>query len=323
MASACGTRFRSAACDAIRPRVAAACETRLLRSVSRAGARRRLAAVVTSAAAPQPPPPTNARAARQQLVRSLAQQAVKEAWGGWLGDLVLPLLTDDPGSAPPPRTVPPQQLADPDSKFVQVEGITLHYKEVWPSSSSSSNGSSGSSSGSAGGSTGGSPLAREQQASALPTVLLVHGLNGSTFNWRATMQPLADATGCRCGGQVEPVRATRPWHAACPTPQPARCPFWPTIGLLLWPCSGPGTSPCPGPQRRRVLAFDRPPYGLAERPLSWGAAGQALQFNPYTTEGSARLTLGAPSLTLAVGEAGSLRASMRGWFVLLVSKMAV
>lgn len=151
---------------------------------------------------------------------------------------MLPLLTDDPGSAPPPRTVPPQQLADPDSKFVQVEGITLHYKEAWPSSSSSSNGSSGSSSGSAGGSTGGSPLAREQQASALPTVLLVHGLNGSTFNWRATMQPLADATGCR------------------------------------------------------VLAFDRPPYGLAERPLSWGAAGQALQFNPYTTEGSARLTLG-------------------------------
>lgn len=41
-----------------------------------------------------------------------------------------------------------------------------------------------------------------------------------------------------------------------------------------------------------MLAFDRPPYGLAERPLSWGGPGQALQFNPYTTEGNARLTIG-------------------------------
>ncbi|KAL4447950.1 hypothetical protein ABPG75_005169 [Micractinium tetrahymenae] len=218
--------------------------------------RRRLAAVVEAAAAPQPPLPTTGRAARQQLVRSLAQQAVKEAWDGWLGDLVLPLLTDNPGTAaPPPRTVPPRQLADPDSRFVEVEGVTLHYKEAWPSSSSSgtngnsNNGSSDAGSGAAGSSATGSLTLIQQQArpaAARPTVLLVHGLNGSTFNWRATMQPLADATGCR------------------------------------------------------VLAFDRTPYGLAQRPLSWGGRGQALQFNPYTTEGSARLTEGLLD-ALAVG----------------------
>ncbi|KAL4425122.1 hypothetical protein ABPG77_008227 [Micractinium sp. CCAP 211/92] len=166
------------------------------------------------------------------------EQAAKEAWGGWLGDLVLPLLTDNPGSALPPQSVEPQQLADPDSRFVEVQGLTLHFKEAWPSSSSSHNGSSDSSGGSSRGAADGGFPAGEQQAAARPTVLLVHGLNGSTFNWRATMQPLADATGCR------------------------------------------------------VLAFDRPPYGLAERPLSWGGAGQALQFNPYTKDGSVRLTLG-------------------------------
>ncbi len=132
------------------------------------------------------------------------QQAAKEAWGGWLGDLVLPLLTDDPGSALPPQSVEPQQLADPDSRFVEVQGLTLHFKEAWPSSSSSHNGSSDSSGGSSRGAADGGFPAGEQQAAARPTVLLVHGLNGSTFNWRATMQPLADATGCRYGAWGRP-----------------------------------------------------------------------------------------------------------------------
>lgn len=44
---------------------------------------------------------------------------------------------------------------------------------------------------------------------------------------------------------------------------------------------------------RRVISFDRPPFGLAERPLSWGGPGQALSYNPYTLDGAARLTAGA------------------------------
>ena len=144
---------------------------------------------------------------QQQLLTALAEQAAREAWGGWLGDLVLPLVSAADGAkAPPPLAVPQRELADPDSVFVSVEGVELHYKEALPaqtgmaSSSSSSSGSSSSDGGNdapaaaaAGGcgGCGGGPSAQR------PTLLLVHGLNGSTFNWRHTLQPLADATGCR------------------------------------------------------------------------------------------------------------------------------
>lgn len=69
----------------------------------------------------------------------------------WFQGMVQPWLD----GVPPPLTdtVPPEQLADFDSKFVTVDGVRLHYKEA---------GSSG---------------------SGKPTVLLMHGLNGSTFSW--------------------------------------------------------------------------------------------------------------------------------------------
>lgn len=41
-----------------------------------------------------------------------------------------------------------------------------------------------------------------------------------------------------------------------------------------------------------MIAFDRPPFGLAQRPLEWGP-GQRLQYNPYALDGSARLAAGA------------------------------
>lgn len=111
---------------------------------------------------------------------------------------------------PPPLTdtVPPEQLADPDSKFVTVDGVRLHYKEA----------------GTAG--------------PGKPTVLLMHGLNGSTFSWRDVLQPLSEQ-----GGQ----------------------------------------------QGCRVIAFDRPPYGLSERPMSWP---QGPEGNPYTSEAGARYAEG-------------------------------
>lgn len=234
MALAFGTPLRAAACDA---RLPAACDTIALRSTSTARSRRRPAAVVASAGAPQappPPPPTpRPRGARRQLLRSLAQQTVEEAWGGWLGDLVLPLLTDDPGSSLPPRAVPPQQLADPDSSFVEVEGVALHYKAAHPCGSSSD-------------SAGGSALASGRQAApARPTVLLVHGLNGSTFNWRATMQPLADATGCRYGAWGWPRPFLRPAQCCLPRMLRPKPRALPAVKLAPWPVVTGLTCPTP------------------------------------------------------------------------------
>eukprot|EP00890_Picochlorum_soloecismus_P006556 jgi/Picsp_1/725/NSC_04214-R1_alpha beta hydrolase fold protein len=39
----------------------------------------------------------------------------------------------------------------------------------------------------------------------------------------------------------------------------------------------------------RVIAFDRPPFGLSGRPLEWGNPGNPLTFNPYEIEGSAKM----------------------------------
>ena len=39
---------------------------------------------------------------------------------------------------------------------------------------------------------------------------------------------------------------------------------------------------------RRVIAFDRPPFGLTERPLQWDSSA----WDPYTCEGGAQLAAG-------------------------------
>lgn len=70
-----------------------------------------------------------------------------------IGPLLIPLrpLTD---------TVSPEQLADPDSRFLEVEGVRLHYK---------------------------------QAGIGEPTIFLLHGFAASTFSWREVMAPLAEA----------------------------------------------------------------------------------------------------------------------------------
>lgn len=61
---------------------------------------------------------------------------------------------------PPLRgTVPPEQLADPDSRFAVVGGVRIHYK-----------------------------LAGNDE----PTMILLHGFAASTFSWREVMAPLAE-----------------------------------------------------------------------------------------------------------------------------------
>ncbi len=118
-----------------------------------------------------------------------------------LGILLLLLLVG-PFLVPVPPlegTVPARRLADPDSRFVEVDGLTVHYK-----------------------------LAGEGE----PVFLLLHGFGASTFSWREVMTPLAEL----------------------------------------------GT----------VVAYDRPAFGLTERPLpgEW-ERGE----NPYDAKAQVALAL--------------------------------
>lgn len=108
-----------------------------------------------------------------------------------IGPLVVPI-------PPLEGTSPPQELADPDSRFIEVNGISVHYKET---------------------------------GSGETTFLLLHGFGASTFTWREVMEPLG------------------------------------VFG--------------------RVIAFDRPAFGLTERPLreAWG------ETNPYTPEAQVALAV--------------------------------
>lgn len=74
---------------------------------------------------------------------------------GFLAALILPLILPIP---PLENTVPEAQLADAESRFVEVDGLTVHYKEAGE---------------------GGFDL------------LLLHGFGSSLFSWRETLGPLA------------------------------------------------------------------------------------------------------------------------------------
>jgi len=110
-----------------------------------------------------------------------------------LAILTGPLLVPVPPLA---DTVPPRQLADPDSRFIQVNGLEVHYK-----------------------------IAGQGE----PVFILLHGFGASVFTWHRVMDDLA------------------------------------TLGT--------------------VIAYDRPAFGLTERPLQW--QGQ----NPYSPEAQVDLLL--------------------------------
>jgi pimeloyl-ACP methyl ester carboxylesterase len=107
--------------------------------------------------------------------------------------LVGPFLVPVP---PLEGTVPPEQLADPDSRFIEVNGITVHYKMA---------------------------------GSGRPALVLLHGFAASTFSWREVIGPMSE---------------------------------WGT-----------------------VVAFDRPGFGLTERPLQWTGR------SPYSPEAQPDLTV--------------------------------
>jgi pimeloyl-ACP methyl ester carboxylesterase len=99
--------------------------------------------------------------------------------------------------SPAPGTVPPEQLADPDSRFVEINGLNVHYMMM---------------------------------GQGEPVFILLHGFGASLFSWHAVMEPLSHY----------------------------------------------GT----------VIAYDRPAFGLTERPLKW--TGQ----NPYGLQANVDLLLG-------------------------------
>jgi pimeloyl-ACP methyl ester carboxylesterase len=95
-----------------------------------------------------------------------------------------------------------QELADPDSHFIMINGLRVHYKS---------------------------------DGSKEPALLLLHGFGASLYSWREVSAPLAE--------------------------------------------------------NHFVAAFDRPAFGLTERPMEWGAQDYSSQ-NPYSAEFQALLTVG-------------------------------
>lgn len=110
--------------------------------------------------------------------------------------LVGPFLVPVP---PLEGAVPPQQLADPDSRFLEINNVDVHYK-----------------------------LMGEGE----PALMLLHGFAASTFSWREVMEPLA--------------------------------------------------------RQHTVFAFDRPAFGLTERPLPGEWRGES----PYGSRAQVAQTVG-------------------------------
>eukprot|EP00798_Chlamydomonas_sp_ICE-L_P000009 gene9-12818_t len=107
----------------------------------------------------------------------------------------------------------PEILADLDSKFIDIDGLKVHYKDVGPSGSTA------------------------DSVSLMPDsfgIVLVHSFGGGVFSWRHIMEPLANECGCR------------------------------------------------------VIAFDRPGFGLTSRPTVTNGDNIS---NPYSVASQAQLLL--------------------------------
>ena len=94
-------------------------------------------------------------------------------------------------------TLPPEQLADPDSQFIEINGLSVHVKT---------------------------------KGQGQPVFVLLHGFGASLFSWHAVIEPLS--------------------------------------------------------QYGMVIAYDRPAFGLTERPMTW--VGE----DPYSSQAGVDLLLG-------------------------------
>lgn len=108
--------------------------------------------------------------------------------------LVVPFLIPVP---PLEGLQPPQELADPDSQFIEINGLAVHVKTT---------------------------------GQGEPVFVLLHGFGASLYSWQGVMPPLS--------------------------------------------------------QYGRVIAYDRPAFGLTERPLTWEGE------NPYSPETQVALVIG-------------------------------
>ena len=97
-------------------------------------------------------------------------------------------------------TQPVSELADPDSQFIEINNLQVHYKKA---------------------------------GNGEPVFILLHGFGASTFSWREVIDPLS------------------------------------AIGT--------------------VIAYDRPAFGLTERPMEWEGD------NPYTQQSNLCLLYTSPS----------------------------
>lgn len=114
--------------------------------------------------------------------------------------LILLLVLIGPFLVPVPPlegVLPIEQLAEADSRFIEIDHLQVHYKT---------------------------------SGQGDPPLVLLHGFGASLFSWREVMEPLG--------------------------------------------------------QNRLVVAFDRPAFGLTERPMEWQDE------NPYSPEYQAKLTIG-------------------------------
>jgi pimeloyl-ACP methyl ester carboxylesterase len=126
----------------------------------------------------------------------------KQLWKitGWIVGVVLILVLVGPFLIPVPpleNTVPAESLADEDSRFIEVNGINVHYKTYGQGET---------------------------------VFILLHGFGASLFSWHEVTAPLAEY----------------------------------------------GT----------VIAYDRPAFGLTERPMEWEGE------NPYSQEAQIELVVG-------------------------------
>ena len=137
-----------------------------------------------------------------------------------------------------------ESLADVDSRFIEVNGIRVHYKEVWPSglmsgsrcggspspgSSASSDAGGGASMGAAASGSGGGGTWDSGTG-----IVLVHGFGGGVFAWRHIMEALSLQCQCRVVAFDRPAfgeldSKKKPAHSSAfrkPSGLPCRSP-WP------------------------------------------------------------------------------------------------
>jgi hypothetical protein len=187
----------------------------------------------------------------------------------------------------PPVVTQQQQLPSTWGSATSASTLTIHYKiyapkQQWPENSASQANSNASTTvsetatghssasgavlgrapaGAGGAGTGstqdgaaGPFLPPQPQANLLPPgVLMLHGFNGSEFNWRRVAQVIAD--------QV-------------------------TAGLEAAPgaCTAGDKFVAPSRGQCVVAAYDRPPFGLSSRPPAWGGPPED---DPYSVAGGA------------------------------------